>query len=99
MQVTVMDANYERVVLTLDNILRKQGPGLCSCPRYIKTVVATALNCMTPHYYTDPKWSDCAGSPWEVIEAVVLEVIRENPPHRGASFCGDADGKIARDGA
>jgi hypothetical protein len=86
LEVTVKDANYERVVIALDSILRKQGYEICACPQCVNAVVATALNCMTPHYYTDPKWNDCAGSPWEIIETAVLDAIRENPCHRREGF-------------
>jgi hypothetical protein len=96
MKVTVKDANYARVVVTLDSVLQNQESDLCSCPRCINAVVATALNCMTPHYYADAKWNDYAGSPWEVIDAVVLEAIRENPGHRGACVGGTVHGKTGR---
>jgi hypothetical protein len=92
MKVSVKDANYERVV----TIMRKQQSDICACPQCFNAVVAAALNCMTPHYYTDAKWNDCAGSPWGVIEAAVLDAIRENPEHRETCFGGEAHGKTGR---
>lgn len=85
MNYNVKNANYERVVSVMDNLLKERYRNVCACPRCINDIAAIALNYLPPHYYyVDAGESKEIGSPWVMVETAVLEAIdrvMENPNH------------------
>jgi hypothetical protein len=84
MDCNVRNANYERVLATIEKFLREPDRRLCSCPRCLNDIAAIALNYLPPHYYVDSEKCEEVGSPWVMVETAVVEAIdrvMEKPNH------------------
>ena len=81
---TIRNANHERVLSAIDNLIHERHHRVCSCERCVSDVAALALNFLPPHYYVDVDQNIACGSPWVMIENAVQEAIervREKPRH------------------
>lgn len=81
MDCSVKNANYARVMKTMERILREGNSFACSCGRCLNDVAALSLNYLPPHYYVKENEKDI-GSPWVMIETAVRDAIeRVNEVH------------------
>ncbi len=82
----VANANYAKVVSTLDKLLREERfKDLCRCPRCACDVIALALNYLPLHYYVDADRGGDIGSPSVMVESAVIEAMEtvgKNPRHQ-----------------
>jgi hypothetical protein len=84
MECKVTNANYERVVSTINRFLADGAYEVCCCSRCVSDIAAIALNNLAPHYYVDSETDKEAGSPMMIVEAAVVEAIervQEQPNH------------------
>jgi len=84
MDISVRNANYERVMEVMDKFLKERYHSICCCPRCINDIAAIALNYLPPHYFVDKNEEKEIGSPWIMVESAVVEAIdrvSENPNH------------------
>lgn len=100
--ISIINANYERVLAIMDKFLAERYKDFCSCPRCKCDIAAIALNYLPPHYIVETETGKEYGSPWVMVETAVTEAIdrvMENPnhprlrsssahpgPHRSSSF-------------
>jgi hypothetical protein len=82
---TVVNANYEKVMATLDRLLSEERfMGACRCAKCLDDMAALALNCLQPHYYVDAGRGGEVGSPSVLVENAVIEAmdtVGNNPRH------------------
>jgi competence protein ComFB len=84
MDLSVRNANYERVMAVMDKFLKERYSNICCCPRCVNDIAAIALNYLPPHYFVDTNEEKEIGSPWVMVETAVVEAIdrvSENPNH------------------
>ena len=84
MDCNVRNANYQRVMAVIEQVLREESRDLCSCQRCMNDVAALALNYLPPHYYVEQDGKRELGSPWLMVETAVREAIervKELPHH------------------
>jgi len=82
--VSVVNANQERVMAIVDKFLVERYQNVCACQRCTCDIVAIALNYLPPHYIVETETGKEFGSPWVMVEAAVAEAIdrvSENPNH------------------
>ena len=82
--ITVTNANFERVLSVMDKFLTERFGDSCSCPRCKCDIAALALNYLPPHYIVEIGTDKEHGSPWVMVETAVSEAIdrvMENPNH------------------
>jgi len=91
---SVVNANQERVMAVVDKFLVDRYQNVCTCPRCMSDIVAIALNYLPPHYIVATETGKEFGSPWVMVETAVAEAIdrvMENPNHpRTKSSAGQA---------
>ena len=84
MDCSVKNANYERVVATMEKFFEDRSRKICTCSRCVNDIAAIALNYLPPHYYVEAQVDKEIGSPWVMVEMAVVEAIdrvSENPNH------------------
>jgi len=82
--VSVVNANHERVMAVVDKFLVDRYQKVCTCSRCLSDIVAIALNYLPPHYIVETETGKEFGSPWVMVETAVAEAIdrvMENPNH------------------
>ncbi len=84
MDLSIKNANHERVMEVMDKCLKERYKNICGCQRCMNDIAAIALNYLPPHYYVEVEKNKEVGSPWVMVEAAVFEAIDrvlENPNH------------------
>jgi len=98
--VSVVNANQERVLAIVDKFLVERYKNVCACPRCTCDIVAIALNYLPPHYIVETETGKEFGSPWVMVEAAVAEAIdrvSENPNHPRLKPSSDQTATTARE--
>lgn len=75
MELTVKNANVEKVLNVMDVYLGERYANICCCDRCKNDIIALALNYLPPHYYVENENSKDLGSPWVMVETAVAEAI------------------------
>lgn len=89
---TVRNANYDRVLAVMGRYVSESRVSGCTCEKCINAIVASALNCLPPHYYADGDAEQEAGSPWVMVESAVcesIERVRAHPCHQSGRVSSD----------
>mgnify|MGYP006270121945 CR=1 FL=1 len=81
---SVTNANHERVIAVMNKFLTERYRDFCACPRCLCDIAAIALNYLPPHYIVETPAGKELGSPWVMVETAVTEAIdrvMEHPNH------------------
>lgn len=84
MDCNVRNANYQRVMIVMERLLKDGTLSFCSCERCLDDVAAIALNYLPPHYYVEKDDGREVGSPWVMVQTAVnqaIETVKERPHH------------------
>jgi hypothetical protein len=69
------NANYERVIAIMNELLTEPYKDYCTCPRCRCDIAANALNYLPPHYNDETDAGKEYGSPWVMIETTIIHLL------------------------
>jgi len=69
------NANYERVIAIMNELLTERYKDYCTCPRCKCDIAAITMNYLPRHHIVETDAGKEYGSPWVMIETTVIHLL------------------------